>query len=113
MNHNNSISRRHLLTANLGERRTTSVEVQQITFEPGQIGGLHLHPCPVMGYIISGTAVMEIEGQDERILKTGDAFYEPADTHIRQFSNYSDTRPVVFVAFYLLNGRQERLKYYN
>ncbi len=110
MKHENAISRRHLLTADLGQRQLTSVEIQHITFEPGQIGGLHLHPCPVTGYIINGTAIMQIEGQDARILMTGEAFYEPADTSIIQFSNYSFSHPMEFIAFYLLNGKQELIK---
>lgn len=105
-----NIIRKSLLTANLGERSVTSVEIKEITFEPGQKAGLHLHPCPVTGYIAKGTAVMQVEGDAELILNTGDAFYEPADTHIAQFSNYSDLEPMTFIAFYLLNGKQELIK---
>lgn len=104
------IIRKHLLTAELGLKQVTSVEIKEITFEPGQQGGLHLHPCPVTGYIVKGTAVMQIKDQAEQVLKAGDAFYEPADVHILQFSNYSVTEPMTFIAFYLLNGQQELIK---
>lgn len=100
------ITRNHLLTADLGSKQVTTVEVKEITFEPGQGGGLHLHPCPVTGYIVKGAAVMQIEGQGEQILETGQAFYEPADVRITKFSNYSVSEPVTFIAFYLLNGQQ-------
>jgi quercetin dioxygenase-like cupin family protein len=106
----NNIVRNHLLTADLGERTVTSVEIKEITFEPGQTAGLHLHPCPVTGYIAKGTAIMQVEGQEPIILNTGAAFYEPADTHIAQFSNYSESEPMTFIAFYLLNGKQELIK---
>ena len=105
-----SIIRKHLLTADLGSRTVTSVEIKEITLKAGQKAGLHLHPCPVTGYIAKGTAIMQIEGQEPIILNTGDAFYEPADVHISQFSNYSDTEPMTFIAFYLLNGDQELIK---
>ncbi len=105
-----TIIRNHLLTAELGNRQVTSVEIKEITLGPGQKAGLHLHPCPVTGYIAKGTAIMQIEGQQEQILNTGSAFYEPADVHIAQFSNYSNTEPMTFIAFYLLNGRQELIK---
>lgn len=110
MTQSNNIIRKPLLTANLGERTVTSVEIKEITLAPGQKAGLHLHSCPVTGYIAKGTAIMQVEGEDELILNTGDAFYEPADTHIAQFSNYSDSEPMTFIAFYLLNGDQELIK---
>ncbi|WP_183571952.1 cupin domain-containing protein [Mucilaginibacter sp. X5P1] len=105
-----TIIRKHLLTATLGARQVTSVEIKEITFDSGQKAGLHLHPCPVTGYIVAGTAIMQIAGQEPLILKTGDAFYEPADTHIIEFSNYSAAEPMTFIAFYLLNGDQELIK---
>ncbi|WCT13891.1 cupin domain-containing protein [Mucilaginibacter jinjuensis] len=110
MEQSNNIIRKPLLTANLGERTVTSVEIKEITLAPGQKAGLHLHPCPVTGYIAKGTAIMQVEGEEELILNTGDAFYEPADVHIAQFSNYSDSEPMTFIAFYLLNGNQELIK---
>lgn len=110
MSQSNNIIRKPLLTASLGERTVTSVEIKEITLAPGQKAGLHLHPCPVTGYIAKGTAIMQVEGEDELILNTGDAFYEPADRHIAQFSNYSDSEPMTFIAFYLLNGDQELIK---
>jgi quercetin dioxygenase-like cupin family protein len=105
-----TIIRNHLLTATLGTRQVTSVEIKEITFSPGQKAGLHLHPCPVTGYIVAGTAIMQIAGQEPLILNTGDAFYEPADVHISEFSNHSATEAMTFIAFYLLNGDQELIK---
>lgn len=104
------IIRNHLLTADIGKRQITSVEVKEITMGPGEVGGLHLHPCPVTGYISRGTAIMQVEGEKELILQAGSAFYEPADARIIQFSNYSETEPMTFIAFYLLNGKQELIK---
>jgi FeS assembly protein IscX len=37
----------------------------------------------------------------------GSAFYEPADKVIADFGNASDTTPMTFIAFYLLDGDQE------
>lgn len=111
MDQNQTIPRTHLLTADLGEaRQVTSVEVMEIRMEPGQIGGLHLHPCPVTGYIVSGTAVFQLEGEAPRILEAGSAFYEPAGARVAQFGNYSETEPMKFIAFYLVNGTQELIR---
>ena len=106
----NTIIRRHLLTADTGTRTITSVQGHEIHFAPGQKGGLHFHPCPVTGYIIEGTAMLQVEGEEEQVLPAGSAFFEPADARILHFDNHSDTEPMVFVAFYLLNGEQKLIE---
>src|SRR5580658_2564763 len=99
-----------LLTAAMGSRHVTSADVREIRMEPGQQGGRHLHPCAVLGYIVEGTAVYEIEGQVAQTLAAGSAFYEPADVVIANFGNASDTERMNFVAFYLLDGEQELIR---
>jgi quercetin dioxygenase-like cupin family protein len=105
-----TIQRRQLLTAAMGSRRVTSADVREIRMEPGQQGGRHLHPCAVLGYIVEGTAICEIEGQAAQTLRAGSAFYEPADVVIANFGNASDEEPMIFVAFYLLDGEQELIR---
>jgi len=105
-----AIFRKPLLTATIGERNVTSVEVREIRFKPNQETGLHKHPCPVIGYIAEGTAVFQIEGQPERELPAGSAFYEPAGTIIRRFDNASSSEDMTFIACYLLDGEQELIE---
>jgi quercetin dioxygenase-like cupin family protein/phenylpyruvate tautomerase PptA (4-oxalocrotonate tautomerase family) len=100
------LQRRRLLTAELGARQVTKVHVQEIRFAPGQKAGLHVHPCPVTGYILKGAAVLEVEGQAAQVLPAGSAFYEPAGARISRFDNQSASEEMVFTAFYLLNGEQ-------
>ncbi len=100
------IKRNLLLRVDLSPRKLDRVEAYEICFEPGQIGGLHLHPCPVSGYIVRGTARMQIEGQPPQILPAGSAFFEPPLTRIIEFSNHSAEAPMIFIAYYLLNGDQ-------
>jgi quercetin dioxygenase-like cupin family protein len=102
-----TIQRKPLLSAMIGNRNVSSVDVREIQFEPGQQTGRHLHPCAVFGYIAAGVAVYQIEGQPARQLQAGSAFYEPAETVIARFDNASDSDPMTFVAFYLLDGEQE------
>jgi quercetin dioxygenase-like cupin family protein len=101
------IYRKPLLNAKIDGRTITSVDVRQITFEPNQQTGKHTHPCPVVGYIASGTAVLQVEGQPAQELAEGGAFYEPADTVILRFDNASPAESMTFIAYYLLNGEQE------
>jgi quercetin dioxygenase-like cupin family protein len=101
------IQRKQLLAAALGNRNVTSVDVRKIHMEAGQQGGRHLHPCAVLGYIVEGMAIYQIEGEAAQMLPPGSAFYEPADTVIANFGNASDSEPMTFIAFYLLDGEQE------
>lgn len=110
MSQEQTIIRNPLLTADLGARMVTAVQVVEIAMSPGQIASLHLHPGPVTGYIAKGTALYQIEGAKPQILPAGSAFYEPAGVRIARFGNHSDTEPMTFIAFYLANGAQELIR---
>lgn len=99
-----TIVRKPLLTALVGGRPVGTVDIREIQFQPGRATGRHLHPCPVIGYIAAGAAVLEIDGQPPQPLPTGSAFYEPADTVIARFDNASATEPMTFIACYLLRA---------
>jgi quercetin dioxygenase-like cupin family protein len=104
------VQRKQLLTAVLGNRNVSAVDVREIRLAPGQQAGRHLHPCAVLGYIVEGTAIYQIEGETAQVLPAGSAFYEPADTVIANFGNASETASMQFVAFYLLDGEQELIR---
>ena len=108
-----TIQRKQILKAVLGNRNVTSADVREIRLEPGQQSGRHLHPCAVLGYIVAGTAVYQVDGQAEQTLPAGSAFYEAADTVIANFGNASDSEAMTFVAFYLLDGEQELIRMLN
>jgi quercetin dioxygenase-like cupin family protein len=103
---NTQISRRHLLSAEIGSREIGRVEVREITFEPGQTTGRHRHPCPVVCYVAEGTALVQEEGKLVYEVHAGESVYEPADTIIARFDNASSTRPMKFIAHYLLKGQE-------
>jgi quercetin dioxygenase-like cupin family protein len=105
-----TIQRKQLLTAILGNRNVSSVDIREITLEPGQQAGRHLHPCAVVGYIAEGIATYQIEGESEQTLPAGSAFYEPAGRIIANFGNASHSAPMTFVAFYLLDGDQDLIQ---
>jgi len=102
-----TIQRKPLLKATLAPRTITTVDVREIRFSPGQQTGRHLHPCTVVGYIAEGTATLQMEGHPEQILPAGSGFHEPAGAVIADFRNASDSAPMTFIAFYLLDGQQE------
>jgi quercetin dioxygenase-like cupin family protein len=102
-----TITRKPLLKALLGNRNVDAVDVREIRFAPSQQTGRHLHPCTVVGYIAEGTAVFQIEGQPPQTLPAGSAFHEPAQTIMADFRNASDSEPLTFITFYLLDGDQD------
>jgi quercetin dioxygenase-like cupin family protein len=109
-NAQNSVIRNELLTAEIGERTISSVKVVEIEFPAGLKAPYHKHPCPVIGTIVQGICLVQIEGNEPQILKAGDAFYEPADTPIIHFDNYSDQEPMKFVAYYLTHDEKELIE---
>ncbi len=55
-------------------------EVMTITIElpPGDPGTPpHRHSGPVFGYVLEGEIVFELEGEPERLIRAGEAFWEP------------------------------------
>lgn len=49
-----------------------------VTLPPGSPGAPpHRHPGPGFGYVIQGELRLEVEGQPERVVKAGEAFWEP------------------------------------
>ena len=100
------ISRKELLKASLPGFTLDAVDVREITLRPGQKTGLHKHPCPVFGFILEGTAIVQIDGQAEQRVPAGGACFEPAETTILRFDNASDQQPLRFVACYLLREGQ-------
>lgn len=59
----------------------------------------HRHSGPVFGYVLEGELRFELEGQPERILRTGDAFWEPGGDVIHyQAANNLNQSQTRFVA---------------
>lgn len=105
-----TIFRKELLKSAIANRKITAVDAREIRLEPGQQTGRHLHPRDVFGYVVEGTAIYQVEGHAEKTLPTGAAFHEPANTVMADFRNASDTEPMTFVAFYLLEGEQDLIR---
>ena len=76
----------------------------RIRFAPGQPTGFHRHPVSTVGVVTAGSFVFQAEGQEERRLRTGDSFFEPAGRPILRFDNASGTEPAEIVCFYLTDG---------
>lgn len=72
------------------------------TIPPGDPGsGPHRHSGPVVGYVLEGEILFELEGEQPRTMKAGEAFWEPGFevVHYRAANPRSDiaSRFVVFM----------------
>ncbi len=104
------VTREDLLQAVLQQETVSIVDIKKVTISKGMGAGKHLHPCPVVGYIVSGNVLFQEEGKGQQLLKAGDAFYEPKNKTILHFDNASADEPLVFIAFYLKEGNEELIK---
>ena len=87
-----TVTRTDLLTVHLHDKQSLSkVEIKKIVIPQKGKADYHLHSCPVVGYVVSGTLLFQIEGQSSYLIKAGEAFYEPKNQPILHFDNASDS----------------------
>jgi quercetin dioxygenase-like cupin family protein len=69
-----------------------------IEYPPGDPGTPpHRHPGPAFGYVLEGEMVFELEGEPARVVRAGEAFWEPGGDVIHyQDGNNRDDIPVRF-----------------
>jgi quercetin dioxygenase-like cupin family protein len=104
-----AVVRHDLLTAGISPARlVANAAVKQVILPPHCPTGLHLHPCPVVGVLLEGEILFQLEGGPAQILHPGDAVYEPADARVLHFDNIGD-HPAVLTACYLLAPEQHDL----
>lgn len=75
-----------------------TVEVRRITMAPSVHPGPHWHNGPVFGVIESGSVYFAAGEGEERVLRSGDTFYEPADETITRFD--ATEEGVTFLAWF-------------
>jgi quercetin dioxygenase-like cupin family protein len=69
-----------------------------VEFPPGDPGTPpHRHAGPCFGYVLNGEMVFELEGEPARVVRAGEAFWEPGGDVIHyQDGNNRDDIPVRF-----------------
>jgi quercetin dioxygenase-like cupin family protein len=50
------------------------VTVLELTFPPGTTSPKHAHPGFILGYMLEGKYRFQLEGEQEKVLSTGDVF---------------------------------------
>jgi quercetin dioxygenase-like cupin family protein len=102
-----TIVRKQLKLVEFDSRPVSKVDMREISLAPGQKGPLHKHPCPVVGYIVSGSILFQVKGDSAITLKAGDPFYEPQGAVITHFDNASGDKPAKFILNYLMDKEKE------
>ncbi len=77
------------------EQSATFVEIY---CAPGQRSTAHRHSGFVLGYVIEGELRFQVAGQSERIVRSGETFWEPPRAVHRVAESASLDRPVRFLA---------------
>lgn len=71
----------------------------EVTTPAGATPTIHRHPGFVLGYVLEGTLRFAINGEAQRLVKTGEAFFEPLGA-LHTTSGSADAKaPVRFLAF--------------
>lgn len=71
----------------------TEAMTMTVELPPGDAGTPpHRHSGPVFGYMLEGEMVFELEGEPERIIRAGEAFWEPGGDviHYQAGNNLTD-----------------------
>ncbi|BFK01986.1 MULTISPECIES: cupin domain-containing protein [Parabacteroides] len=99
----NNVARTNLLSIQLKEKQGLSkVEIKRVVIPQSGKAEYHLHPCSVVGHVVSGTLLFQVEGEKAQLLTGGEVFYEPKNKPILHFDNASDSEFLVFIAYYLI-----------
>jgi quercetin dioxygenase-like cupin family protein len=88
-----------LITRELKECPGKEGVLIEVEYPPGGADPIHRHDAHAFVYVLEGSIVMQVKGQEEVTLKPGQTYYEaPDDVHLVG-RNASATKPAKFVVF--------------
>ena len=90
------------LPAMRGDRLRASLV--EVTYAPGASSSPHVHRCPVIGHIVSGSLRTRSDGDVEHVYHAGESFREDAGQAHLVSANASDSVPVTFLAYFVCDG---------
>jgi quercetin dioxygenase-like cupin family protein len=103
---------RSVMTQSLPELRGDSLQIQiiEVRYAPGESSTPHSHPCPVIGYVLSGAVRMQVQPQGAaepeppRVYGVGESFYEDPNGRHLVSANASQIRPATFLATFVCDN---------
>ena len=92
-----------LMSKDLREFSGKEVLMITVDYAPGASDAVHRHNAHTFVYVLEGSIVMQVKGEKEVTLTTGQTFYEgPNDVHVVS-RNASNTTPAKFLVFFIKN----------
>ena len=79
-----------------------------VTLPPGSEGNPpHRHTGPAFGFMIKGEMLFELEGEEQRVLKAGESFWEPGGDliHYQDGNNLPDAETEFVVTMFGVAGQ--------
>lgn len=74
------------------------VTASWVDYPPGRVGAPHRHPGFTIAYVLEGSVIARISGQEERTFKVGEMFYEPPGSVHEVSKNASQTQSAKLLA---------------
>ncbi|MEU7820635.1 cupin domain-containing protein [Catellatospora sp. NPDC049133] len=107
---NRSTSVLTMLNQRLLDTTPQPVDVMTLLVEipPGGKGlPPHKHSGPIFGYMIEGEMLFELEGEPERVIRAGEAFFEPGGDviHYQDGNNLPDATSRFVVIMHCVPGQ--------
>jgi quercetin dioxygenase-like cupin family protein len=88
-----------LLTEDLPDLAGKEALMLTVEYPPGGSSKAHRHNADVFVYVLEGSVIMQVDGQQPVTLTPGQTFHEkPTDIH-RTSANASNTAPAKFLVF--------------
>ncbi len=70
----------------------------EVHYNPGETSTAHQHAGFVAGYVLEGEVRFQLKGQAEKIVRTGEMFFEPPGSIHQVSGNASPTKPARMLA---------------
>jgi quercetin dioxygenase-like cupin family protein len=90
-----------LMTKDLPDFPGKEGMVELVEFAPGEVSQPHRHNADLFVYVLEGSVVTQVKGDNPQTVHTGGVFYEsPTDVHSVS-RNASETQPAKLLVFYV------------
>jgi quercetin dioxygenase-like cupin family protein len=90
-----------LMTKNLPDFPGKEGMVEIVEFAPGEVSEPHRHNADVFVYVLEGSIITQVKGDNPQTVHVGDVFFEsPTDVHSVS-RNASETQPAKLLVFYV------------
>jgi quercetin dioxygenase-like cupin family protein len=88
-----------LLTQDLPDVKGKEVLMLTVEYLPGGASKAHRHDADVFVYVLEGSVIMQVDGQQPVTLTPGQTFHESPTDIYRTSANASKTAPAKFLVF--------------